>query len=76
MRWFNGNTLRDRIINFIPYFLFLGIIGITLLSLISSFGENMFFELFSHFKIQYFILISLLFGLLLLTRPKKTIYNY
>jgi endonuclease/exonuclease/phosphatase (EEP) superfamily protein YafD len=71
MRWFNGNTLRDRIINFIPYFLFLGIIGITLLSLISSFGENMFFELFSHFKIQYFILISLLFGLLLLTRSKK-----
>ncbi|HEY9830165.1 MAG TPA: endonuclease/exonuclease/phosphatase family protein, partial [Stenomitos sp.] len=73
MRIFNKNPKNNPIIGFIYYALFLGIIVTTLISVISSFRGNIFLELLSPFKFQYFLLNLLIFGLLLLTRHKKII---
>lgn len=68
----NINTLKANRIKLITLFLFLGIICITLISLVSSLlGSILILEIVSHFKLQYLILSVLLFCLLLLTRPKK-----
>lgn len=56
-----------------PYFLLLGIIGTTLLSLTSYIGWIRVLELLSHFRMQYLVISLLLFGLLLLTRKKYLI---
>lgn len=64
--------LKHRLIKVIPFLLFLGIIFITLISLVSSLlGSNLILEIVSHFKLQYLISSVLLFCLLLLTRPPK-----
>jgi endonuclease/exonuclease/phosphatase (EEP) superfamily protein YafD len=55
------------------YCLFAGIIVITLLSIIGSFGWKDLLELLSHFKLQYFFLNLLLFGLLFLTHQRTLI---
>lgn len=71
MRFFKqnlGNSLVNRLIS---YCLFGGIIVTTLLSVISSFGWNSLLELFSHFKLQYFLLNLLLLSLLFLTQRKN-----
>lgn len=71
MRLLNRSTENQPQLNLIASFLVLGIVGITLLSLISSFGWNVVLELFSHFKVQYLILSILVFGWLLLLSRKK-----
>ena len=70
----NANNRNNRLSNSIPYVLFLGIVLITLLSLVSSFWKNLVLELLSHFKIQYLILNIVLFSGLLVTRRKKLIF--
>lgn len=57
----------------IPYALFLAILLTTLISVASSWKWNVFLELFSPFKFQYFLLNLLLFGLLVITRHKNLI---
>lgn len=71
MRIFDKNLENNFLIRLASYALLLGIILITLLSIISSFRGNFLLELFSHFKIQYFVLNFLLFGLLVLARKQK-----
>jgi endonuclease/exonuclease/phosphatase (EEP) superfamily protein YafD len=56
--------------NLIIFFLLLGIIGTTLVSLSRYINGIRILELFSHFQFQYLIINVLLFGLLLLTRKK------
>ncbi|MBD2087697.1 endonuclease/exonuclease/phosphatase family protein [Coleofasciculus sp. FACHB-542] len=73
MRSLNKNSHNHLFIKLIPYLLFLGILGITLLSLLSLVGWNIFLEQLSHFKLQYLIVGLVLFALLLLTRKKLLI---
>ena len=70
---FDKHLEKNFLIQLASYGLLLGIILITLLSVVSSFRGNFLLELFSHFKIQYFVLNLLFFGLLILTRNKKFI---
>lgn len=70
---FNKNPGINPIIGLISYALFLGILATTLISVISSLRGNVFLELLSPFKFQYFLLNLFLFGLLVLTRKKKII---
>jgi endonuclease/exonuclease/phosphatase (EEP) superfamily protein YafD len=73
MRSLNENLQKHPFIKVIPYLLFLGILGITLLSSLSLVAWNIFLELLSHFKLQYLIVGLVLFALLLLTRQKRLI---
>lgn len=73
MRFFKQNLKNSRLIRLISYCLLWVIILTTLLSIISSFGWNNLLELFSHFKLQYFLLNLFLLSLLLLTRRQKII---
>lgn len=73
MQIFNKNPHNKPLINLISYALCLGIIVTTLISVVSSLRWNIFLELLSPFKFQYFLLNLLLFGLLLLTRHKNLI---
>lgn len=70
---FNKNPGSNPIIGFISYALFGAILLTTLISVVSSLRWNIFLELLSPFKFQYFLLNLLLFGLLVLTRKKKLI---
>ena len=66
--WRNSSSNRRA-----SYSLFAAIIVTTLLSIIGSFGWQALLELLSHFKLQYFCLNLLLFGLLFLTRQRTLI---
>ena len=61
---------KNFLSNFLANLLLLVIIAITLLSVCSSFGGNFYFELASHFKVQYLFLTIFLFFLLSLARKK------
>ncbi len=69
----NKSTRLKSIKSLIPYFLLLGIIATSLLSLVAHVGWNVFLELLSHFKRQYFLISLLLFSLLAITRQKRLI---
>ncbi|HEY9667720.1 MAG TPA: endonuclease/exonuclease/phosphatase family protein [Coleofasciculaceae cyanobacterium] len=58
----------------IPYISLVGIVGTTLLSLVRYVGWTMKLELLSHFQLQYLGITILLFGLILLTRPKYWVF--
>lgn len=73
MSLINKNPRQKLFKSLINYFLLLGIITTTLLSLVGNIGWNICLELLSHFKLQYLVISMLLFGLLLLTRKKKLI---
>lgn len=70
MLWHNTTTQNNRLFRLASLSLFLSVVLTTALSLVSSFGENVWLELFSHFKVQYSILILTLSFLLLWTRRK------
>ena len=67
----NKSTQRKSIKSLIPYFLLLGVVVTSLLSLVGNVGWNVFLELLSHFKLQYFLISLLLFSLLAITRKKQ-----
>ena len=73
MRFFKHNLDNSLVSRLIAYCLLGGVLTTTLLSIISSFGWNSLLELFSHFKLQYFLLNLFLLSLLLLTRRKNFI---
>jgi endonuclease/exonuclease/phosphatase (EEP) superfamily protein YafD len=73
MRLFGRNKGNNSPIKLLQFILFLGIIGTTLLSVISSFGWGILLELFSHFKLQYLLLSLLILGLLVFTRKRNYI---
>lgn len=69
----NESNWQKLVKSLIAYFLVLGIIGTTLVSLVGYLGWNIYLELLSHFKLQYLVISLLLFGLLSLTRKKSLI---
>ncbi|HEY9691935.1 MAG TPA: endonuclease/exonuclease/phosphatase family protein [Oculatellaceae cyanobacterium] len=70
MRLLPKHRHKNSLSNFIAILLILGITAITLLSIGSSFGGSLYFEIASHFKVQYLFITILLFFLLSLTRKK------
>jgi endonuclease/exonuclease/phosphatase (EEP) superfamily protein YafD len=69
----NENPLKQSIKRLIPFWLLLGIIAMSLLSLVSFVSGNLVLELLSHFKFQYLGLSFLLFCCLAITRKKSLI---
>jgi endonuclease/exonuclease/phosphatase (EEP) superfamily protein YafD len=68
MRLLPKHRHKNSLSNFIANLLILWIIAITLFSICSLLGWNFYFELASHFKVQYLIITIILFFLLSLTR--------
>lgn len=73
MRLTNKSSPLKSRKSLMAYFLLLGIIVTTLLSLTSYMGWIRGLEMLSHFRAQYLAISLLLFGLLLLTRQKNFI---
>jgi len=70
MRLTNQSNLWKSLQSLISYLLLLATIGISLLSLVSNLGGNIFLELLSHFKLQYLLISLLLFVFIAATRKR------
>ncbi len=66
----NQSNLWKSLKSLISYLLLLATIGISLLSLVSNLGGNIFLELLSHFKLQYLLISLLLFVFIAATRKR------
>lgn len=73
MQWLHKNTINLLKKNLVAYFPLWGMSITTLLSTISSFSFSGWFEVFSHFKLQYCVLNFLFLLYFLMSRNRKLI---
>ena len=63
---------KSRLANVLAWFLFLGIVGLTTLGFFTrNYGWKVYFELLSHFQLQYFSLSSISLGILIVLRRRS-----
>ncbi|HAA33462.1 MAG TPA: endonuclease/exonuclease/phosphatase [Cyanobacteria bacterium UBA8553] len=73
MNLINKSSLKQSVQRLIPFCLLLGIIAMSLLSLVGYIGWYLVLELLSHFRFQYLLISFILFGCIALTRQKSLI---